>query len=68
MAETANETRLRASLKEVLQSWIDTTYANDSLSYVGNNAASAMADASFAVLIGMADLEEYFKAEKMLTT
>lgn len=67
MAETAKETAHRASLKAAMEKWLEDDHSlNDPLCYVGPNAASAMADAAYAVLQGMADLETYFESEQML--
>lgn len=64
--ETMQETKLRTSLKKCIQDWVETQHCDDPICYVGEHACSAMADAAFAVLQGMADLEEYFKKEGML--
>lgn len=63
MSETITETSLRASLKEHMQAWLTEVHSNDPICYISDNASSAMADAAFAVLQGMADLEQWFKDE-----
>lgn len=67
MAETAQETSIRNSIKAAMQKWLDAhSQTDEPMSYIAENTASIMADAAFAVLLGMADLEAYFKTEQMM--
>jgi uncharacterized protein (UPF0218 family) len=68
VAETHVETNLRKALKDTMAEFLtrdDLETERGEMCYIGDETASAMADAAFAVLLGMADLERYFKSEKM---
>jgi hypothetical protein len=66
--ETPQEAKHRESLITAMENWLEAhSSGDDPLCYVGNNTAVAMANAAFAVMQGMADLEAYFESESMLT-
>lgn len=58
---------LQASLVEAMERWLDEVAEKVSVPcYIGDNTTSLMADAAFAVLMGITDAQAYLEAEGML--
>jgi len=62
--------KLKTSLTDVIQEWINSESESDGWSnlntYVGDNLAELMSDSAFAVLLAQADLTKYYKENNML--
>jgi hypothetical protein len=67
--QLSRECELRRSLHATMETWLSSSpfQANPDC-YIGENGASHMAEAALAVLMGMVDLEEFLKNEKMLAS